>query len=1099
MLNFIFGASGSGKTDYVIKRLEDMSHSADTPLFLIVPEQSSHTTEKKLLQDLGEQFSRKINVVTFKRMSDLIMQKTGGIAGRRVSDGEKNILMSRAISLCADELGAYKSKAIYPELVSLMLKTAERLKLCMVSSQMLFDASEEINDDMLKSKINDVALIFEKYNSLLNESYSDPSDDLEKLSVKLSQNDFFKDAVIFIDGFSGFTKAEYDIICNMLVQSKDCYISLCYEEENSDSEKFALTHDTYQSLIRICNRAKSTVGQKIKLTSGKRFVAPELKILEKNIFTNDKTTTDIQIDKISIINTKNIYDECNYVAAKIKELVFSGEYRYKDIVLISRSCENYQGVLDITLEKYGIPYFMDNTQSIDSQPLMLALQSVIDAACSSANIDAFMRVYKSGLTSIDYEDVSLFENYILMWNIKGSRLYREFTENPMGFGREENDKSRELLNKINDIRERMTAPISFFKKASKGKNAVEISRALYKYIEKAGIKERLIEVISEYESKNDHYHAMLLERLWSIMMESLDYIAFACDKEPMTLKRYGELLKLVINSGDIGSIPKGFDTVTFGTSDRIRPDSPKVVFLLGVNEDEFPMPPKHDGLFSRLECDVLSDYGVELYDNPQKLTAMETFFSYTAAVSPSERLYMLYNNGNLSGEEKRPSVIITETLKIFKNIRITSTDECNESELLWAKEPSFEVYAKSQPYGRVSSTLRKYFEEDDVYAKKLSAVDKARRKDIITISDKSIAEKLFKKDMYVSPSQIEKYHHCPFSYFCLYGIKAKERKKAELNYIEYGSLVHGILEKFFIDKSYANVEMSFSDIKDIVKKLTDEYVAKFMGGYDDKSPRFKYLCENLVDRVTQLVIQLMEEFAQSEFKPDAFEMQISSDDEIKPYRLEMSNGKTINVIGKIDRVDTFREDGKTYVRVIDYKTGGKKFVKADIVHGLNMQMLLYLSTINANGEKKYGTVVPSGVLYMPAAVSNINVSPDTGDDEAQRIVSESLQMNGLLIDDYNVLQAMEKALEGRFIPVVLKGMTDDNIPEYSGKNSLVPAEELEEIFRSIDVTLIEMGESLQNGGIDVLPIKGKYDACSYCAFRSVCGYEEGDRCKKISK
>ena len=198
MLNFIFGASGSGKTYYVIKSLEDMSHSADTPLFLIVPEQSSHTTEKKLLQDLGEQFSRKINVVTFKRMSDLVMQKTGGIAGRRVSDGEKNILMSRAISLCADELGAYKSKAMYPELVSLMLKTAERLKLCMVSSQMLFDASEEINDDMLKSKINDVALIFEKYNSLLNESYSDPSDDLEKLSIKLSQNDFFKIEVSFL-------------------------------------------------------------------------------------------------------------------------------------------------------------------------------------------------------------------------------------------------------------------------------------------------------------------------------------------------------------------------------------------------------------------------------------------------------------------------------------------------------------------------------------------------------------------------------------------------------------------------------------------------------------------------------------------------------------------------------------------------------------------------------------------------------------------------------------------------------------------------------------------------------------------------------------
>ena len=92
------------------------------------------------------------------------------------------------------------------------------------------------------------------------------------------------------------------------------------------------------------------------------------------------------------------------------------------------------------------------------------------------------------------------------------------------------------------------------------------------------------------------------------------------------------------------------------------------------------------------------------------------------------------------------------------------------------------------------------------------------------------ASRLYSKDMYISPSRVEKYYSCPFSYFCSYGLGVSPRRRAELNSQIRGTVTHHVLE--CIIKKY----------RDSFDELTEEVAAKeikgFIKDYFDKAPTY---------------------------------------------------------------------------------------------------------------------------------------------------------------------------------------------------------------------------------------------------------------------
>ena len=336
--------------------------------------------------------------------------------------------------------------------------------------------------------------------------------------------------------------------------------------------------------------------------------------------------------------------------------------------------------------------------------------------------------------------------------------------------------------------------------------------------------------------------------------------------------------------------------------------------------------------------------------------------------------------------------------------------------------------------------------------------------------------------MHISASKVEDYYNCPFRYFCKFGLRLRPRVVAELNPMNTGTVIHFVLEN--IVRMYGGKGLSKigeREMRSSIRNLLDEYLENSMGGEIEKTKRFTYLYGRLTSTVYTVVSHLARELEQSRFEPVDFELRINNDGDVRPLRLRASDGSVISVYGIVDRVDVMKKDGKSYLRVIDYKTGTKVFALDDVFEGLNMQMLIYLFSIWRNGGERYGDIVPSGILYMPAYMPYTNLERHAGADAIRAEADKKLCMNGLVLDDPEVIEGMEQDIGGVFIPVSRKKN------EITG--SLISLEMLGRLEKKVESLLVQMAESLHSGDIAGKPHeKGQSSACDYCDYRKVCRY-----------
>ena len=152
---------------------------------------------------------------------------------------------------------------------------------------------------------------------------------------------------------------------------------------------------------------------------------------------------------------------------------------------------------------------------------------------------------------------------------------------------------------------------------------------------------------------------------------------------------------------------------------------------------------------------------------------------------------------------------------------------------------------------------------------------------------------------------------------------------------------------------------------DLAAALVDEYARRYL---PEDTARFAYLLSRLKKSMTSLLCYLRDEQNQSQFKPVACELKIGRGEDAVPgqvYRL--SDGRTVQLVGTVDRADEWIEDdGTRWVRVVDYKTGSKKLDLKEVYCGLDCQMLLYLFSLTRDSGGRFTGAQPAGVLYLLA-------------------------------------------------------------------------------------------------------------------------------------
>lgn len=1093
MLNLVLGRSGSGKTEYVRDLLGQEAKLGNDKLLLIVPEQFSYSSERALLEKYGSIDAQRIEVLSFSRLVDFVNRNVGGINGVKLDDSDKVILMTHALSGIQDSLEFYNLQADKTYFARDLIRLYSEFYKERVSLDTLKSSLPMVQNATLKSKLTDLYLIFNEYTSLLElNGYTD--DDLlaTKLIDTLHSNNVFAGYTICIDAFKGFTGQEFEILSCIMKQAQDVFITLCFDEEPEMT--FGAIKDTINALKSIAKKNNTEIKE--EHLSNNRSNSDALCFLENNIFSSSKEIFDRETHDVILFEADTKYDECNFIAAKVRKYMREDGIRLRDIAIVTRSETGYKNELICALNRFEVPVFEDTRQPITAQPLIVLCKSLLNiithSKLSTKDILAYL---KTGLSPLSETEAAELENYVFTWNIKENDWIKDFTNNPEGI---REGKDLDKLAELNRYRLSIIGPILEFKSVADENckvNSLDTCKALYDFLIKTGVKSKLYDYAKFLESTGFEALATEQNRVWEILMAILSKLGAIQGTDSVSATMFNELFCTVADLTTLGNIPHGLDEITIGSADRVRLSNPKVVFVCGCIEGEFPQNIKNSNLLSSSDRKTLSnDFGITISPSNELIACDERFIAYQAVTSSTEKVIISYHKKAGASEALSPSCIYTDIKNRF------STDDTNYAEIISSDDLSpyffaetgastFATFANSNgTQSDECATLKASLEDNESIKDKLGALDRLSHQESFQIKDKGLAKSIFGNDIGLSPSRVETFFNCPFQYFCRYGLGVFPRQRAEFSTQLNGTVIHYAFEHMLKDYSKEEFEnISDEELEVASKKYFDMYLDETFGDSDFNNPKFKYTYSKTIKNVINIAKRLREEFKVSSFEPMGFEYTVTDTIDAEDCK--------IHIKGDVDRIDVFtNDDGTKYLRVVDYKTYVKEFRLDHVVAGLNMQMLIYLFALSKN--KEFGDVTPASVLYYKAKASGTTIdNRELSEEELANLKIQKNLSSGMYLNEQDVIDALESPESGnRFYSFVDgKGKIIDN---------LVTLEEIGQIEEIVNNNLCEMAHALHEGDIKASPARYNNEilGCKYCDYNHVCGFENAiDECSEVKK
>lgn len=1083
MLKLVLGRAGTGKSTALLRTIA--AGGGARPQLLIVPEQHSHDTERRLCRTIGNQASRYAEVLSFSRLASRVFAVSGGLAAPVLDAGGRLLLMSAALKSVSEQLKVYQRPSRKPAFLSGLAATIDELKSCCITPEQLWQAGEE-TEGPEGDKLLDLSLIYGAYEAMTARQGADPRDRLTRLAQALLETRWAEERDIYLDGFTDFTPQEREIIRRLLEQAHSVTVALTcdrLEEQEEDSGIFSTARRTAQQLLAMARDAGIPREIEIRTQSGCRRAAP-LAHLEEQLFARHPEPYRGDAGEITLFAAHTHYSEVEWVAAETLRLVREEGFRFREIAVCARGMEGYGTLLELVFARYGIPVFLSRMSDILQKPVLALITAALDTVTGGYQYDDLFRYLKTGLTGISRDECDLLENYALKWELKGSRWTQKaaWSMHPKGYGLPFTEGDRALLTRLDDIRRRVVEPLEALRHP-KEKTGVGQAISLYRFLETIELPQRMAERTQALRERGQDALAEEYSQLWDILCGGLEQCARILGDIPMELEEFAGLFSLVLSQYDVGSIPVSLDRVTAGEMPRMAHKDCKVLFLLGSDDGSIPRVVPSPGLLSDDDRSLLASYGLELAPRLTDKLYRELTIVYETCALPERRLYVSCAAAGPEGEELRPSFLWHKLRGLFPNLRMVREQALDGSFRLAAPRPALELVGRFPQAGAALTELEGF----------APLVERMRRATGLERGSltRPVVDELYGKRVPMSASRMDKYKSCHFSYFMQYGLKAEPRRSAGFQAPEYGTFVHYVLEHVLRQaKERGGVRaLAGEELRTMAKAAVERYVEEELGGLENETPRFQYLFRRLLKSVYLVVDNVAEELAASDFQPISFELGFGRRGELPPVELSV-DGMTISVSGFVDRVDGWEKDGRLYLRVVDYKTGRKSFDLTDIWNGIGLQMLLYLFTLEDKGEKLYSReIVPAGVLYLPARDAVVAGSRSMTEEERRAKIDAQLKRKGLVLDDPEVLRAMERPGGGgpRFLPVRV-----NRSGSISGE-ALVSAERLGRLKKHIARVLREIGQELAAGNIAADPFwRGpEQNACRWCEYAAACHFEEG--------
>ncbi|MCI9551772.1 MAG: ATP-dependent nuclease subunit B [Oscillospiraceae bacterium] len=1069
MLNLLRARAGR---DIRGELLERMGRSDARRRLLIVPEQFSHESERAMCAVLGGGASMSCEVLSFTRLAGRLTDAAGGGAAPMLDPGGRMLLMYAALRRVADALTTYRAPSRKPAFLTGLLATVDECRSYRVEPEALMAAGEELGGRQ-GDKLKDLGLIYAAYRGLEAQGAADPRGRLDRLAVQLEGTRWGAGMAFYVYGFTDFTPQEERVLSALMAQGELTVALVCGGEDDPSG----IFQPALRCAGRLARLAKAgAVPVREEVLDRPLARCPSLAFLEENLFGEGPGQAWAGECAVVRVAAASPRQEVEWCAAEILRLLREENCRCRDIAVCARRLDGYGELVESVFARYGVPVFLSAMEDVLEKPVLALVTSALAAAGSDYPYEELFRYLKTGLTGITEEERDLLENYVLTWDLKGPAWTRQkpWDMHPEGYGREFTPADTALVAWLDGLRRRVIAPLEALRRGT-DKTGRGRALALYQLLEDIDLPTRLGQRADSLDRRGERTAAAQYRQLWDILAGGLEQCALLLGDTELELEEFSRLFSLVLSQYDVGAIPVSLDAVTVGDAPRMAHKEVKALFLLGADSGAIPDCAVSPGLFTDQDRDALSAMEVELAPRQEDKLRREMTIAYETCCRPSQRLYVSYSAGE-GDNQRTPCFLWARLGALFPDAPVR--DGGDPLARLSAPDAALEL-AGSSP--AVAEALKRVPGLSDRVERIQDAAGWRRGR-----LSRPVVDALFGPVVPMSATKLDLVNSCHFGYFLRFGLDAKPRQRAAFRAAEYGTFVHDVLERTL---RAAREEGAPLDDVQAVERLSqaaaERYEREVLPNLEGEPARFRVLFQRMKGAALAVARSVCAELAVSDFTPAAFELGFGPGKDLPP--VEVEQGVRLRLTGYVDRVDQWLHEGKRYVRVVDYKTGKKSFDFADVADGRGLQMLLYLFALRREGKGLLGPeeTVPAGVLYVPARTPLVDGERDMSDGEIQRARDRLLRRQGLVLDDPDVLSAMERpAGEYRFLPVGTGR---------GGGDSLVTPAQMEALDGYITAALRAAAGELAAGNIDADPYWQGADKnpCRWCDYKAACHFEEG--------
>lgn len=1130
-LQFIIGRAGSGKTHNCLEIIREklMENPLGPPIIYLVPDQMTFQMEYDLINTPSIGGMMRAQVFSFTRLAWRVLQETGGMSRYHVNNVGVNMILRKIIEARKQELKVFSRAADKNGFITQMEEmVAEFKRYCVTPEQLEMQQKMQTEQNqVLANKLHDLQLLYDDLEKHLFEKYVDSEDYLRLLAEKIPQSDYIKEAEIIIDGFHSFTPQELEVLGQLMKVGKKVTIALTtdkpYEDyPPHDLNLFRMTGTTYQVICQLASEYQIKREQPVYLREQMRFaLEPSLAHLEA--FFDERPTVPYPSEpSLTLAQAVNRRAEIEGIAREIKKLVRDKNYRYREIALLVRNTGEYHEIIETIFQDYQIPFFIDQKRSMLNHPLIELIRSSLEVITGNWRYEAVFRCVKTDLlypfgkdvTKLR-EDMDKLENYVLEYGIQGYKWtsdrrwkYKRFRGiEEDGFT--QTDKERDYEDMLNNLRQMIVTPLlTLQKRLQKAKTGRSMCEALFLYLEELEIPEKMEELKQIAETTGRLSEAREHDQVWNSVIELLDQFVEIMADEKVEPKLFSNMLETGIESMQFALVPPAIDQVLIASLERSRFSNIKCTFIIGANDGVIPARPNEEGVFSEQDRELLGDTGMKLAPGSRVTLLDEDFLIYCAFTSASDQLFISYPLANEEGKSLLPSPVLKRMKEIFPTIKerffLNEPSELDEEQQLeYIANPTvtlsylatqLQAWKKQYPIKNLWWDVYNYFVNDDEMKDKSKLVlsslyykNKPKR------LSNEITKALYGDHIQGSVSRMEVFQSCPFSHFANYGLHLRDRRVFRLESPDIGELFHAALKE--ISESLRKKGL---DWRDITRAQCDQLAAEAVESLAPKlqneillsSNRYHYIMQKLQKIISRASSILSEHAKASGFAPIGLELGFGKKGPLPPIQFTLDNGSTMELVGRIDRVDKAESSKGVLLRVVDYKSSSKTLNLAEVYYGLALQMLTYLDVIITHSKDWIGTsATPAGVVYFHIHDPLINANKAMPEDKIEEEIFKRFKMKGLLLGDEETVRLMDQTLETGYSQIVSAAIKKDG--SFYSTSQIASEEDIGHLRNHVRGIFKNTGNRITSGEIDITPYKLREKTpCTFCAFKSVCQFDQ---------